>query len=124
MQPVDFKESNLTLRAGNNPNTLGLRVMLARHDSVPNALFYVSKWQLQDDEKAVLKDRIADCLNTMKDGMKTFPELVDSLTECMGEIYLCAMGAPTPVMVLALKPEDFTPADDIASKIKPLPTDN
>lgn len=52
-RPVNFKKANQRLGAGDNPDTMGMPVLVATRPMVTgNIKYYVSKWKLGDDELA------------------------------------------------------------------------
>lgn len=80
MTPTSFKETNLVLDAGDNPNTDQLPVCIAKDpDYPPGICFIVSKWKLSPEE--------------LEEVNKT------------GEIWVSVMGHSTPpIMPLAVNP--------------------
>lgn len=55
MNPIDFKESNLNLQAGNNPGTEDMRVCIAANKEMTegkNIVFAVSAWKPTEEELA------------------------------------------------------------------------
>lgn len=116
MKPIDFPESNTTLGAGMNSNTRPIRIALCKNAEMPkykNA-FIVSKWEMDDDEKAQFKDSIAKFLE---------PELVEEVVKNLPPVFLSAMGSMFPVMVMQCSSENvfnetfLMPDDDRAAKV-------
>lgn len=104
MNAVDFKESNMTLRAGDNPNTIGLRICIAKWNQMPGYHFYVSKWEMGEREKEAYKKRLECVLNREPQEMQEF--VIKTLMENLPVFYLSQMNAPVPVMVLSDSPFD------------------
>ena len=81
MQPQPFKEQNLLLGSGNNPNTEDMPVAVSRHSEIgggkiPNS---VSNWKLTPEELAKVNET--------------------------GEIWLSTMGwPPPPITAMAFNP--------------------
>jgi len=132
MNSTDFKQANFTLKAGGNTKTVGLRCALCAHAKIPGPPFYVSKWEMEDFEKEVYRAKIADIVETfdylfMNKAEKDKKAFIDKIMSAMPKIWLSAMGAPTPVMVLASSPIDepypfiddfFKPLDSLAKSLQ------
>lgn len=84
MKPTKFKESNLLLGAGGNPNTNDMPVMVAQNPEMSAGHpidFVVSKWKLSEEELKKVNE-----------------------TGC---IYLSVMGQPSPVYIFTEEPKEI-----------------
>jgi len=48
MEAIDFEEANITMGAGNNPNTHPVRAAICKNNQMPNypGNFIVTKWEM------------------------------------------------------------------------------
>jgi len=106
MNAVDFPESNTTLGAGDNPNTSPVRIALCKNAQMPNyeAGFLVTRWELNSEERQLLKARIKDLMAQL-DHAFTQEEVAERIVGCFPSIYLLSMHSMSPVMVLAYPKE-------------------
>lgn len=114
MTSIEFPQENLTMRAGRNTNTVGLRVSLCSYHHVPGHKFYLSKWEMEDFEKQAYRNRLVEVFNQSAFGRTAFtPEaekardvLIDEIMKMMPKIFLSCMDTHSPVMLLAASPID------------------
>lgn len=84
MKPTTFKQANLLLGAGNNPNTNDMPVMVAQNREMSDGKdvdFVVSRWKLSEKD------------------LKRINET--------GYIHLSIMGSPPPVYLFTEEPLDI-----------------
>ncbi len=123
MNAIDFKEANITLRAGDNPNTIGLRSCISRWNMMPGFNFYVSKWEMSEHEKEAYKKRLDEILfeHAESDLELDYAFIIKTVLDNLPPVYLSQMNAPVPVMVLSESPFDepnfLIPNDDIAGPL-------
>lgn len=81
-RPIVFPEANQALFSGGNPDTSNMPVCLATRPAVTGGMpYYLSKWQLGDEEIEEIK--------------KT------------GCVYICIMHTPVPISVHGLNPFNY-----------------
>jgi hypothetical protein len=148
MEAIDFKEKNLTLRAGDNPHTIPLSVCIASHDHFIGPTFYVSNWQAEEHEIGNYKYRLAQALDKYADVTPKFKaflaqcnleeqrEFLDVIAKKLPKVYLSTMHVPPPANVYFENPfgdkEEHLPGimkplDDLAAEMKKInsnPKDN
>jgi len=128
MDSKDFKQANVTLGAGNNPNTRPLRIALCSNAQMPDYKqgFLVSKWEMGPEEKYFYKQKLLAVLAEGHGNIKwtLFPEeLADKIIETLPPVFLSCMHSMSPVMVLQY-PESWifdgtflNPDQDAADKV-------
>lgn len=128
MNPTDYKQTNITMRSGDNTNTIALRTCLSGRSDMPGNIFYVSKWLMDETELAAYKDRIVEVLKDVD--IIDQNALVEKIAECLPEIFLSCMGGMMPVNVIVGNPFEqgwMKPLDAIAKSLQPpnsIPTKN
>lgn len=113
MKAVDFTQSNLTLRAGGNTQTIGLKIALCTNKQIPGPDFFVSRWEMEEYEQNAYREKLTQMI-TILHAHELTPErikfLVEELIKVMPKVWVSAMHTPPPVMVLASSPaEDQEP---------------
>lgn len=103
-----WPEANYTLGAGGNPNTVDLRVMLAHDVRTPEPLFYVSRWEMSDDERrAHAENIILKLRESYAFGMGeeiSNEEMIKIVSDNLPLIYVMQMHTPVPVQITTNDP--------------------
>lgn len=113
MKHLNFEETNMPLLAGDNPNTNHMRVCLATHpeynvedkEGKPQpVLFYISKWEMTDEEKKLQEEKIVSAFNKefehTPESELTPSAIARFVLDNIAPVYLTIMHGPPPVLLL------------------------
>lgn len=124
MNSIDFAKRNITLHAGDNPQTKDVYCALCKWPEIPGPIFYLTRWELEDFEKEAFASRLQDLFHSQFDGID--PEkakaFIKSVVDNFPQLYLSAMHTPPPVMIMAYDPFQelgMTPDDESAEAVSP-----
>lgn len=120
MNCVNFPESNMPLGAGDNPNTIAIRVMLNTHEAYrypaqpdpktgemkrPLIPFYCAKLEFDEQEMKKIRDNIEQKFSGSATPLT--PEQLDMIMQCMPAVYLNCMHSFVPITLTTGIPTEF-----------------
>ena len=117
-QHADFPEANMTLGAGDNPNTIPLKAMQVSHplnvDHKGEPIFsIVGKFEFEDDEKQIIRQIFYEAMKKYWDEVpgarpdQDEEKFLDVFISALPPMYLTIMHGWPPIILSVAHPEKY-----------------